>query len=402
MAKTAKKKFEYKRISASMLKTFLQCKRKFHKHYIEGIRSDANESFSLGTSVHYGLELANLSLVDNPRELNPLEVNKFVVAFRDMAASLHVNNLDLFEVGEQILRKELKSYNLNEKIIGVEKEFDLVTPEGVRIYGFMDKVVEVDPVTVKVVDYKTSRVPMSYDDARTDEQLSMYDLATSMLYPEYENVILELKYLRTGEAVRSYRNNIEQVNFRRVLLSVDKAIKEYVAKVDADKKAEAPEGVMNEYCSWCTHKLTCEKYVNAANELLPTSPSTLDLTDEEFVETYERVSHIIKAATSWKDSLKIWAAKRIEEEPDGEITNGEKKVYTLSTSRRDYDAVRIGKLVGLDNLLGKTTGKPLIKINSRAMDDFLNKSTDRKLNAKVEEAITVKFNSPQIRLKKDS
>ena len=60
----------------------------------------------------------------------------------------------------------------------------------------------------------------------------------------------------------------------------------------------------------------------------------------------------------------------------------------------------MGKLIGLKDLLGGTTGESLVKINNKALENFLKKKRDAKLQAKIEEAVTVKFNSPQIRLKK--
>mgnify|MGYP003889300877 CR=1 FL=1 len=161
----APKKFEYKRISATMLKTWNKCKRQFHKQYVEGIKSSANTSFTLGTAVHFALEQANLSLQGKPRQFNPFEIEDYVKTFVDMAASLHVMELGLFEVGQRILRDELENCNKTEKILGVEQEFNILTPEGVRIYGFMDLITEVDSTTIRVVDYKTSNMPLTYEDA---------------------------------------------------------------------------------------------------------------------------------------------------------------------------------------------------------------------------------------------
>lgn len=180
--------FEYKRLSASMMKTFLQCRRKFHINYIEGKKSDPNVSFTLGTAVHHALEHANKSLLAAPRVLEPHEVEDYVQQFREKAVEGLILSSETFEVGENLVRSELQTYNINEKVIGVELEFELETPEKVKIYGFMDKVVELDPSTIMVVDYKTSVNPMSYDEARVDEQVGMYDLAISMLYPHYYNI----------------------------------------------------------------------------------------------------------------------------------------------------------------------------------------------------------------------
>ncbi len=388
--------FEYKRLSASMLKTFLTCRRKFYLHYIKGVPEAENESFTLGTACHDALEHANISLMQNPRELNPFEISDYVQQFRDKAATLHITDLSLFEEGEDIIRRELHAYDLNVKIIGIEQEFDLVTPEGVRIYGFIDKLEEVDESTIRIVDYKTSRNPMSYDEARTDEQLSMYDLAVAIKYPQYTKRLLELRYLRPGESLKIERNQIEQQNFRRQLLAIDKAIKEFVSTV-----VEAPKGQMNDFCTWCSFKAGCPQYVEVANTLLPDAPSTFDLTESTFVDLYEKVSAISKAAEAWKDALKLWASEQFERDPDIQLNNGTKLAYTMSSTRREYDTEKVCRLIGLDDLLGASTdGKPLVKIQTKVLEDYLKFKKNKKLEAKVENLVDIKFNAPQIRLKK--
>lgn len=390
------KEFVYERLSASMMKTWLLCKRKFYENYVLHKKSPPLGVFSLGLGVHYALEMANRLLKEEPRELNPLEIEEYVQIFRDTIAKAHVPDITLFSSGEEMVRQELFNNNYKEQILGIECKFDVVTPEGVRLYGFMDKVVEVDPATIKIIDYKTSKMPLSYEDARHDEQLSMYDLVASMLYPQYEKVILELRYVRSQTVVASYRSEVERHNFRKQLLSVDKAIREFLTTTK-----DSPEGEINTFCEYCSYKNSCPKYVTLVNSYLPESPTTHALTDETFIDCWEKVSSILKAAEAWKDALKIWAAQRMEEDPETDITNGKKRVYTLSTTRRDPDAAKIGKIIGLKDLLGESTGGvPLVKISNKNLEAYLKIKNDRKLREKVEQATEVKINSPQIRLKK--
>lgn len=391
-----KKVFKYERLSASMAKTFLQCKRKFFSQYIEGITSDQNDSFSLGTAVHKALEEANKSLKDSPRQLNVFEIEEYVTVFRDTLARLPVKDTSLFLEGENLVKSELSSYNLEEEIIGIEQVFDLVTPEGVRIYGFMDKVVKIGDSALKVIDYKTSLNPLSFDEAKKDLQLSMYDLAINMLYPEYETVILELRYLRPGDQVTSTRSKIERDSFRKTLYSIDSAIKEFM-----EQTKESPDGTLNEFCSWCSYKNACPKYVETANTLLPDAPQPYEIDDNRFITMWDKVSQIAKAADAWKDSLKVWAAQRLEAAPDIGITNGSKEVYSLSTTRREYDIEAVAKVIPLDDLLGASTGgNPLIKIKNKELEEYLKRKGNKKIQAKVDDATQVKFNSPQFRIRK--
>jgi len=379
-----------------MMKTWLTCKRKFHINYIDGIRSEQTQSLALGTASHEALEEANKYLQPKPHQLNPMEIEFYIQKFRECLAKQHIDNQEAFEVGEEAVRGELSICG-EEKILGIEEEFDIVTPEGVRIYGFIDKLVEDDehPSTIRIIDYKTSVMPMSFEEARLDEQLAMYDLAMSIKYPQYENRIVELRYLRSGERIRVYKTAIEQQNFRRRILAVDKAIRAYV-----EEATTPPKGETNQFCAWCSYKEGCPVYVQHMNTLLPECPNVEVLDDKSFLDMWTKVMAIQSAADSWKESLKLWALQRLEAFPDNPIDNGEKQIYTLSQVRREYNAATVGKLIGLKDLLGGTTGESLVKINNKALENFLKKKRDAKLQAKIEEAVTVKFNSPQIRLKK--
>jgi RecB family exonuclease len=392
------RKFVYERLSASMLKTFLQCKRKFYTNYIEGKKSDPSQSLSLGTAFHEAQEQANIYLKEHKRILNPMEIEYYVQIFRNVLASSHVDDQEAFEIGEEMMRRELSPEHMRENIVGIEDQFDLVTPEGVRIYGFIDKLVESDEDsnTIRVIDYKTSVMPLSYEEAKLDEQLSMYDLAISLKYPQYENRILELRYVRTGDSISLTKTAIEQQNFRRRLLAVDKAIRKFI-----EDTAEGPDGDLNQFCSWCSYKSSCPTYIDHMNTLLPGFPNIDALDDKSFIDMWERVSAIYKAAEAWKDSLKLWALQRIEAFPEAPIDDGNKQIYTMSTARREYDPVTVSKIIGIKDLLGASTGgQPLIKVSNSALEGYMKKNKDKKIQAKLEQAVKVKFNSPQVRVKK--
>ncbi len=387
--------FKYERLSASMMKTWLQCKRKFYCNYVLKEYNPPQEHFTLGLAVHSVLEEVNKSIKKNPRSLNAFEIEDYIQLFRDTAAKNFVLNTSLFEVGEEILRSELIKPN-KEELLGIEMEFDLTTPEGVRIYGFMDKVVKIDDTTVKIIDYKTSQNPMSYEDARTDEQIAMYDLAVSMLYPDIPKRIVELHYVRTDDRVSIVKSDSERKSFRLILLSVNKAILEFLQNLDP----AVLNGDVNSYCSWCSFKDGCPNYNKYKNTMLPEVAASLELTDDTFIEKWSFVSNIINIAEKWKDELKLWAAMRLEMDPGTTIENGEKEVYMSSSTRRDYDTVGICKLIDLKDLLGAATdGNPIVKINTKALDQYLKIKKDKKLLAKVEKYTTIKFNSPSIRLK---
>lgn len=394
------RKFQYQRLSASMMKTFLSCRRKFHKNYVEGAAQESKQEFSLGTAVHAAFEAANRSLKDKPRQLNPFEIEDYVQVFREKLASLYLTDMGLFSLGEEIVREELSNLDPKLRVVGVEHEFDLMTPEGVRIYGFIDKLEEVNSTTIKVVDYKSSVMPMTKDEAQKDEQLALYDLAISILFPQYETRILELRYVRSGDSVTVVRSDVEHYNFRRQVLAVHKAITDYMTSVNSSA-SEAPKGQLNTYCAWCSYRHSCPVYVGHRTSYLPSDPMSTEITDETFISTWEGLSAVQKALEEHKDFLKLWITRRLEENPDLPVIEGGKKVSMTSATRREYDISTIGKLIPLEDLLGKSTdGEPLVKITNKKLENYLKVKNNPKLQAKVEQAVTINFNSPSVRIGK--
>jgi hypothetical protein len=390
--------FVYKSLSSTMLKTWLECPRKFHLHYVEGIPSKPNTSFSLGNAVHYALELANHRLVetDNKR-LTYEDIDEFVQEARDHLSGVDnkdhfVDDMELFESAEEMVRTELSGLDYTEKVIDVEKNFRIITPEGVTIGGFIDKVVEVDENTVKIVDYKTSRMPLSYEEAKKDVQLSMYELAAAILYPQYSNRKVELRYLRLNSSVKTDRSPIAQLNFRKQLLSVDKAINQYMDNLSPNSKA--PKGSTHDLCSWCSYKKECNEYQSQLIQLGSAYELPTQLDDETFIDQYKKVQSSLKELKQLQDDLKLWAMRRIEADPDTPISDGTVVVNPLSTTRKTYEPAIISKLLGYNDYVEVSS------INNSKMKRLLGTVKDDMLRTRLEQSVTVKFNNPQIRFKK--
>jgi RecB family exonuclease len=393
------KQFKYERLSASMMKLWLQCKRQFYFRYVLDYPVEENPSFSLGTPVHEALEAATLSLIENPRKLTADEVEEYVQVFRDNISKEFVNDMELFTTGEDAVRLELNSLDPKEKVIAAEQEFLIKTPENVIIYGFMDKVVEVDKSTIRVIDYKTSKQPLSYSEAEKDIQMSMYELAAAILFPQYKIREVELKYLRTGDSVRTTRTSTAQFNFRKQLLAVHDSITDFYSKLNEIKtKDDLPTGQLHSLCPWCSYKESCDSYAKQLTRvsLLGQNPfPTIDenFTDSQFIEEYRNVSLMGKALEEFKDELKLWAVKRIEENSEDPISDGSMVVNSFSTSRRTYPPQEVAKYIPYEELVD------LVSISNPKMTSYLSGLEDDRVKSKIEQAAVVKFNNPQFRLK---
>lgn len=396
-SKSQKPKEREWKLSASMLKTFLKCKKQFFENYLQNTPQPANESFSLGNGAHHSLELANLFLIKNPRDLTSEEIEHFVDEGRKyLAKNSYVSSMETFNTMEELVRDELMR-PFEEEVLAAEIKFDLITPEGVPITGYIDKVTKVDSKTIRILDYKTSKMAMSSNEAEYDEQLSMYDLAGAVLFPDYPNRILELRYLRLGESVETRRDEFFQYQFRKQIAAVFSAIKEFVA--EASETMVSPPGTLNPLCNWCAFNSKCEEYteqLQSAQDQTGFVPLT-DLTDSLAVSELQNANLIAKAIDDRKTELKLWMAQRLEEDPDTPISNEDigLRINPLCISRRSYSAEELSKLLTPEELLEVSS------ISSTKVNKLLKKISDSDKKVKIERAAQVSFNNPQYRLTKN-
>jgi len=234
---------------------------------------------------------------------------------------------------------------------------------------------------------------MSTSDAEFDEQLSMYDLAGTILWPEYPNRILELRYLRLGESVVTTRSEIAQYNFRKQIFAIFNAILEFVKARESDRIS--PEGSINPLCNWCSFRTKCKQFneqldQSHGNGFVPLS----ELDDTSAVSELQKANLIAKAIDSRKDELKLWMAQRIEADPGTPIVGDSHKINPLCISRRTYNSKQLAAMLTVDQLVEVST------ISATKVNKLLQKLKDANLKQRIERAASVKFNSPQYRIAK--
>ncbi|XPV82167.1 MAG: PD-(D/E)XK nuclease family protein [Halarcobacter sp.] len=169
--------------SASALKEFLECKRKYYLNHILKIKehdiSIMPKAYELGNIVHKTLE--NYYKQDNRT------YEKIVEIFNENRVDCSFLNFEL-----EIWKKRLKSFFELEKerfkeklsVLDLEKNF-LTKFEGIKIKGTIDRIDKLDNTYV-VVDYKTSK-NLTISTKRTyeksvDFQLEFYYIALENLY----------------------------------------------------------------------------------------------------------------------------------------------------------------------------------------------------------------------------
>ena len=172
--------------SASSLKIFLQCKRKFYLQYILKLKEHTislkPKAFELGDIVHSILE-DYYKLSDDNDDLTYEKIEKL---FTKYTSSNPFLLLDL-----EIWKKKLYEFYIydlkrleNRRIIGLEQSFEIEF-DGFNLKGIIDRIDQKDEI-YEVLDYKTSSAlkvdTLKNYEKSSDFQLEFYYLAMSEIY----------------------------------------------------------------------------------------------------------------------------------------------------------------------------------------------------------------------------
>jgi len=165
--------------SATSLKTYLQCKRKYYFNYISNIKdhnvSIKPEAYEIGNIIHNCLEEA----VKN-KTLNNSFISQYFSSYQKSNPYL-ILELELWKKRlEKLVEYEKFRSDNGIEIYEVEKPFNL-TYNGINIKGAIDRIDKYPDNTYEIIDYKTSSslkidTLKTYEES-TDFQLEFYYLS---------------------------------------------------------------------------------------------------------------------------------------------------------------------------------------------------------------------------------
>lgn len=146
--------------------------------------------------------------------------------------------IDLFNGSVTMLEKTIARYeSIWEKLlrdkngapIGCEYGFNIPVPgSDVPMIGYMDLVVEEDPETIHVIDYKTGSWTQTYEECLDDIQVKMYSLASRRVFIDdvenrgfnYKNVILTFDYFMKNPITVAFTEEQDSETERYVLSKI--------------------------------------------------------------------------------------------------------------------------------------------------------------------------------------
>lgn len=363
-------------LSATGIKDFLQCKLKVVFRYDRDISSMKNDHAKVGIAVHTALEQFTRRMLVKKSFPDASDYDFAVTVFMNSATEEGLENMSFYSDGKIMVTEFINRFDPSEEIIDVEHRFKIETPDGIPLAGAIDKVVKLNEDTLAIIDYKTARNAMTIWDLQDDIQLSMYDLAASLIWPEFKNRLLFLDYVRIDKKVSTYRTDEARETFNQFLNSVWLQM----------QKLEENEvtGTLNTLCGWCDYKGYCPQY----SEFMKARPAEMtplpDMDDEEFLEHWGIVATKKSILENRQRELKMIATKKFMEGYD--IKAGGKELHSTQASRTNYDIEKVVEIVPQEDLYS------VLNVNKARLDRYVKNDPD--LKSKLQRIAQVNYNAP--------
>jgi len=316
-------------LSASAIKDFLLCHLKFLYRSDRSARSVKGDHAKLGSAVHEAIEQFTRRMIAKQSFPDASDYDFAVATFMNNATEAGLEDMTFFKEGRQIVVSYIDGYDPSEKVLedGIEHFFRLTSPAGVPIVGAIDKVVELSPDTIGIYDYKTARNALTNNELLTDVQLSMYDLAGSIVWPQYPNRVLFLDYVRIGKKVSTYRTDEDRKSFNEFLSAT-------WTQVNKLEESEAT-GTLNRLCGWCDYKDRCPAYQNFLSAREPGFKTISEMSDEEVLTHWTEIADKKSIIESRQRELKMMVNERFM--MGREIAAGGQELQSMQSSRTNFD-----------------------------------------------------------------
>lgn len=372
---------QLKGLSATGIKDFLQCQLKTVFRYDRQVRRVMNDHARLGIAVHEALEQFTRRMLLKQSFPDQSDYEFAVTTFMNKATSEGLTDMGFYADGKAMVTEWIDRYDPAEKILDVEYFFKIKTPEDIPIVGAIDKVRILNDDTIEVVDYKTSRTAMTVWQLRDDIQLSMYDLAASILWPEYSNRVLTLEYPRINKSVSSYRTQNQRDTFRQFLVSIWKQMNSVVD--------EETEGRINNLCSWCDYRNYCTAYGELINSDSVVLAPLADLSPDEFLDQWQRIANQKNILEARHREMKMIASERAVLGEN--VVSPRKELYSTQAARTNYDIEDVVEIIPGDDLYS------VLAVNKAKLDRFVKDRPE--LKDPLSRVAKVSYNAPVYRIR---
>lgn len=390
--------------SVSRIKTYLQCPRLYKFLYEDGLEDEADH-LDFGTVIHSVFEriyrdYGGFIDLDSAKNIYDEEYKK----------NSRLVSFDFYKQGIKMLEDFLTNpKNMEYKLLyidgkpALELEFfiDLEDPsvsypsyeealaaceqhDRKILRGFIDKVLVKGKDEVRVEDYKTSWVMLTYEELLNDLQLNGYNFAIRSLCPDIEHVEVALNYIRHNEIKSCYLSKNDAEATRRYIVGI-------IDTIRADNEAQPK---IQQYCHYCIRRWECDAYKSLLEQPL----------------VFPCLADIEQASTLWEQKEDLMAKKKTIENRIGEIEDlfkqhidetgedvklDDEHIVTLSSNTRSfYPFSAVAQEVPYEDL------EQIVSISNRKFEDYI-KSKEGTEGLKRVEGLKIKYSvAPSLRKKK--
>lgn len=239
---------EILKLSASSMKTYDQCPKKYFYNYIAKEPRKEWAHFDLGNLCHKALEIFHQIYIKegtNNKTLSKLMGHSFTEArkeFRNVSGNILVE-------AKELIQNYLKNVSREGMplVKGVETSFKFNMEEDIVLRGFLDRVDILKDGRFHIVDYKTTKNVKYLEPF----QLLIYGLWLKTQYPHIENFKASYLLLRHGSKLKSYDFNSEDIEKCR------KKIIKYAESISTSINEDVWSPIPGPLCNWCDFQKIC-------------------------------------------------------------------------------------------------------------------------------------------------
>lgn len=231
--------------SITKLQAIQACGNKYRIRYEEHIKDETTVPLSFGGIIHEYIENIHLGHFEGIGEIQESWVDDWGPISRrlDWTGEL-MSPLQYKNRGLKMLEKYWANH-CDDIVICNELKFDDLTLfPGIKVRGKIDKIQQLTPDTLGIVDFKTSKNPPDPLLLRRDLQLTMYYAAAKRL--GYNINYLAIHHLLSGDVYWTWRDDDD-------LIYLEEALSEAKRKVDNRMFARN----IDFGCKFCSYKVIC-------------------------------------------------------------------------------------------------------------------------------------------------